>query len=63
MKKTNKYRKKTSNDQDQNLESEGGGGGGRRERGSPPLILERECLPLVKERGREMREREGNGVF
>jgi len=63
MKKTNKYRKKTSNDQDQNLGSEGEGGGGRRERGSPPLILERECLPLVKERGREMREREGNGVF
>jgi len=27
------------------------------------LILERECLPLVKERGRERREREGNGVF
>jgi len=32
MKKTNKYRKKTSNDQDQNLGSEGGGeGGGERE--------------------------------
>ena len=33
---------------------------GERERESPPLILERECLPLVKDRGREGK---GNGVF
>jgi len=30
---------------------------GERERESPPLILERECLPLVKDRGRERGER------
>jgi len=47
MKKTNKYRKKTSNDQDQNLGSEGGGGGRGEERERVTAIDSRKRMPTT----------------
>lgn len=48
MKKTNKYRKKTSNDQDQTLGSEGGGEGERgRERERVTAIDSRKRMPTT----------------